>query len=97
MLTWRFFMAKGVVSYHTVESLGATEGAPAAGSAEAIVDITTTGATLKANGLRILSDGLILQSQAVLVSSKVASRPGSIERLEASLAARLSGSLPPRE
>ena len=39
MLTRRFFGSKGVVSYRTVESLGATEGAPAAGNAEAIVDI----------------------------------------------------------
>ena len=43
------------------------------GSAEAIVDITSTGTTLKANGLRILSDGIILKSQANLVLSKVAS------------------------
>lgn len=72
MLTRRFFASKGVVTYRTVESLGATEGTPAAGSAEAIVDITSTGTTLKANGLRILSDGLILKSEANLVASKVA-------------------------
>ena len=45
-LTRRFFASKGVVHYRTVESLGATEGAPAAGVAEGIVDITSTGATL---------------------------------------------------
>src|SRR5208282_4706649 len=67
--TRRFFLSKGVVSYRTVESLGATEGAPASGSAEAIVDITSTGATLKANGLRILRDGVILKSEANLVLS----------------------------
>jgi ATP phosphoribosyltransferase len=72
MLTRRFFLAKGVVSYRTVESLGATEGAPAAGSAEAIVDITSTGSTLRANGLRILRDGVILKSQANLALSKAA-------------------------
>ncbi len=71
-LTRRFFLSKGVVSYRTVESLGATEGAPAAGSAEAIVDITSTGSTLRANGLRILSDGVILKSEANLVLSKLA-------------------------
>ena len=60
-LTRRFFAAHGVVHYRTVESLGATEGAPAAGLAEAIVDITSTGSTLKANGLRNLSDGIILE------------------------------------
>jgi len=72
MLARRFFSQKGVVSYRTVESLGATEGAPAARSAEAIVDITTTGSTLRANGLRILSDGLILKSEANLVASGAA-------------------------
>ena len=48
-LTRRFFSQKGVTGYRIVESLGATEGAPAAGLAELIVDITTSGATLKAN------------------------------------------------
>jgi ATP phosphoribosyltransferase len=65
-LTRRFFAQKGVTGYRIVESLGATEGAPAAGSAELIVDITTTGSTLSANHLRILDDGLILESSAVL-------------------------------
>jgi ATP phosphoribosyltransferase len=65
-LTRRFFAEKGVTGYRIVESLGATEGAPAAGSAELIVDITTTGSTLAANHLRILDDGLILESCAVL-------------------------------
>ncbi|MGO9172400.1 MAG: ATP phosphoribosyltransferase [Rhodomicrobium sp.] len=89
VLTRRFFLSKGVVSYRTVESLGATEGAPAAGSAEAIVDITSTGSTLKANGLRILSDGVILKSEANLVFSKVARQDGTVQRL----AAKISGSL----
>ena len=65
-LTRRFFAAKGVTGYRIVESLGATEGAPAAGSAELIVDITTSGSTLKANALKVLDDGLILSSCAVL-------------------------------
>jgi ATP phosphoribosyltransferase len=65
-LTRRFFAEKGVTGYRIVESLGATEGAPAAGTAELIVDITTTGSTLSANHLRILDDGLILDSCAVL-------------------------------
>jgi ATP phosphoribosyltransferase len=65
-LTRRFFAEKGVTGYRIVESLGATEGAPAAGTAELIVDITTSGATLNANALKILDDGLILKSCAVL-------------------------------
>ena len=60
-LTRRFFAEKGVTGYRIVESLGATEGAPAAGIAEIIVDITTTGSTLAANSLKILDDGVILE------------------------------------
>ena len=71
-LTRRFFAAKGLTDYRIVESLGATEGTPAAGTADLIVDITTTGATLAANGLKVLDDGVILRSQANLVASKVA-------------------------
>lgn len=69
-LTRRFFAGHGLTGYRIVESLGATEGAPAAGSAEIIVDITTTGSTLKANRLKVLEDGLILQSEAVLAGRK---------------------------
>ncbi len=68
-LTRRFFAEKGVADYRIVESLGATEGAPGAGSAELIVDITTTGATLTANALKILEDGVMLRSEANLVAS----------------------------
>jgi ATP phosphoribosyltransferase len=67
-LTRRFFANNGVTGYRIVESLGATEGAPASGSAEIIVDITTTGSTLKANRLKILDDGLILRSEAILAA-----------------------------
>ncbi len=67
--TRRFFAANGVGHYRIVESAGATEGAPAAGSAELIVDITTTGATLEGNGLKIIRDGVILRSQAQLAAS----------------------------
>ena len=71
-LTRRWFAAHDVTSYRIVESLGATEGAPASGSADLIVDITTTGDTLRANGLRILDDGVVLKSTASLVRSKLA-------------------------
>jgi ATP phosphoribosyltransferase len=69
-LTRNFFASHGVVDYRIVESAGATEGAPATGTAEMIVDITTTGATLVANGLKVLDDGVILRSQANLVASR---------------------------
>jgi ATP phosphoribosyltransferase len=68
-LTREFFAARGVTDYRIVESLGATEGAPASGTAELIVDITTTGATLAANGLKVLDDGVMLRSEANLMAS----------------------------
>jgi ATP phosphoribosyltransferase len=71
-LTRGFFAAHGVVDYRIVESTGATEGAPAAGTAEMIVDITTTGATLAANALKVIDDGIILRSQANLVAARAA-------------------------
>jgi len=69
-LTRDFFSRFGIVDYRIVESSGATEGAPAAGSAELIVDITTTGSTLAANGLKIVDEGTILRSQASLVAAR---------------------------
>jgi ATP phosphoribosyltransferase len=71
-LTRAFFARHGIVDYRIVESAGATEGAPAAGTADLIVDITTTGATLAANGLKIVEDGVILRSQANLVAARAA-------------------------
>jgi ATP phosphoribosyltransferase len=81
-LTRRFFSQRGVTGYRIVESLGATEGAPAADLAELIVDISTTGDTLRANGLKILADGVILKSQANLVSSNVAPWSPHLRALE---------------
>ena len=69
-LTREFFASQGVIDYRIVESSGATEGAPAAGTAEMIVDITTTGTTLAANGLKVIEDGTILRSQANLIAAR---------------------------
>ena len=69
-LTRQFLYSKGVTQFRLVQSLGSTEVAPFTGTAEIISDITSTGATLKANNLRILKDGEILKSQACLMISK---------------------------
>ncbi len=71
-LASRFLESNGVADYRLIESAGATEGAPASGVADAIVDITTTGATLASNHLRPLADGMILASQANLAASRTA-------------------------
>jgi ATP phosphoribosyltransferase len=88
-MTRRFFTRHDVTGYRIVESLGATEGAPAAGLAELIVDITTTGTTLRANGLKVLDDGIILESQANLFASKSAAWSSDLYSLARSIAARL--------
>ncbi len=80
-----------VTMYRIVESLGATEGAPAAGLAELIVDITSTGSTLRANDLRILDDGLILASEANLVMSRRAPWSPAIESLRDGVLEALGG------
>ncbi len=70
--TRTYFDRCGVGHYRIVESAGATEGLPAAGGAEVIVDITSTGATLAGNGLKILADGVIRRSEAWLCASLTA-------------------------
>ena len=89
-LTRFFFAHAGIADYRIVPSAGATEGAPAAGTAEIIVDITTTGATLKANGLKVLDDGVILKSQAQLAASLTADWSGEAHAACQALLARLT-------
>lgn len=77
-LTQQFFSRQhGIQLYRIVESLGATEGAPAAGQADIIVDITSTGSTLRANHLKVLSDGVILRSEACLVRARKPEHEGN--------------------
>ena len=65
-LTRAFFRAHGIADYRLVDSLGATEAAPRNLVADVIVDITSSGATLRDNHLKMLDDGLILKSEAAL-------------------------------
>ncbi|MFN3743263.1 MAG: ATP phosphoribosyltransferase [Hyphomicrobiaceae bacterium] len=89
-ITRRHFQANGITSYRIVESLGATEGTPAAGTAELIVDITTTGTTLKANGLKVLDDGVLLRSEATLFSSRAARWTPEMRATLAEIARRMA-------
>lgn len=65
-LVREFLRAAGVADYQLVDSQGATEGTVKNLTAEAVADITSSGETLRANHLKLLSDGLILESQATL-------------------------------
>ena len=87
-----FLRRHGVADYRLVDSQGATEAGPKNLTAEAIIDITTSGETLRANHLRPLADGLILRSQAVLCVSRRALWGGDAEAVLGSLEARLDQS-----
>ena len=80
-LTRQFLYSKGVTQFQIVKSLGSTEVAPFTGTAEIISDITSTGATLKANNLRILKDGEILKSQASIMVSKLSNNKKGVKKL----------------
>lgn len=85
-----FFQRHGVANYLLVDSQGATEGAVKNCTAEAVADITTTGATLRDNHLRILDDGLVLRSQATLFLSRDPARPPAARETLDRLAERLT-------
>ncbi len=78
-LTNEYFSNCGVVDYRTVESDGSTESAPFNGFAEIITDITSSGKTLRANNLRVLDDGLILESSANIFTSNAAEWNSNLE------------------
>jgi ATP phosphoribosyltransferase len=85
-LVREFLREAGVADYALVDSQGATEGTVANETAEAIADITSTGDTLRANHLKILSDGLMLRSQATLWLSRTGQmEPATRSSLEALL------------
>ncbi len=69
-LVREFLQANGVADYQLVDSQGATEGTVKNETAEAVADITSTGETLRANHLKVLSDGLVHASQATLYASR---------------------------
>ena len=71
-LVREFFRWHGVADYQLVDSQGATEGTVKNLAAEAVADITTTGATLRDNHLRVLDDGVIPRSQATLFAARAA-------------------------
>ena len=80
-LTKEFLFSRGVTQFKLVPSLGATEIYPFTGSSEILTDITSTGETLKANNLRILKDGNILKSTAILMSNKKSSNEIGLKKI----------------
>ena len=89
-LVREFLRSTGVADYALVDSQGATEGTIKNETAEAIADITSSGETLRANHLKILSDGLILRSQATLWRIRMAEMDDADRATMTALLARLS-------
>jgi ATP phosphoribosyltransferase len=89
-LVREFLRSAGVADYALVDSQGATEGTVKNETAEAIADITSSGETLRANHLKILSDGLILKSQATLWRSRTAEMNDTERTTLAALLGKLS-------
>lgn len=81
-LTQRFFYGRGINYFTIVPSSGTLEAAPVMGFADIIVDISSTGTTLRENQLKPLSDGVLLRSQACLVGNRVTLK-GSASKREA--------------
>ena len=93
-LARKFLQEHGVADFRLVDSQGATEAAPKNLSAEAIIDITSSGETLRANHLKVLEDGLILASQATLCISKAADWAGMQPDRKTEVSRLLSVKLP---
>ena len=89
-LVREFLRDAGVADYQLVDSQGATEGTVKNLTAEAIADITSTGDTLRANHLKILSDGEILKSEAVVYVTRAAERDPQTSELLKAFEARLA-------
>ncbi|KAK9826505.1 hypothetical protein WJX81_007753 [Elliptochloris bilobata] len=94
----RFFERAGFRHVTLLSADGALEAAPLMGCADIILDLVSTGVTLRENNLKEVVGGRIMDSQGVLVASRAAllQRPGLldlvhelIERLEAHLTAEL--------
>ena len=80
-LTRQYLYSRGVTNFSIVKSRGATESMAAISTAELISDITSSGQTLKANKLRVLSDGEILKSQACLMRSKLSTKKKGVNKI----------------
>ena len=89
-LVREFLRNAGVADYQIVDSQGATEGTVKNQTAEAVVDITSSGDTLRANHLKILSDGLVLGSQATLFRAKASSLTSDADFILQNLLSKLS-------
>jgi len=65
-----FFYSESEIPIEVIQAEGALETAPTVGYADLIVDLVSTGTTLRDNRLRKLSDGKILDAEACLIANR---------------------------
>ena len=73
-LASRFFKQHALADVRLIQAEGALEAAPAIGYADIIVDLVSTGTTLRDNRLRMLDDGQVLESETCLIANRKALR-----------------------
>ena len=73
-LTREFFRGRGLYHYQVIDSDGALELHPSLGIADIIVDLTSSGTTLKDNRLREIEGGTVLESASCLIGHAPALR-----------------------
>ncbi len=78
-ITLNFFSRLGI-DVEIVEVTGACEIAPSIGIADAIVDLTSTGTTLRLNGLEVVAE--IMETQAVLIANRSATGDFNVQALK---------------
>jgi len=74
-----WFNSKGITQYELISSLGATEGAKNLGTADLIVDLSSTGETLRQNNLKVIDT--ILKSSACLFYAKKSIKKKGVKKL----------------
>lgn len=76
-----FLESHNVTPFHMLHADGALEAAPQMGTADFIVDLVSSGVTLRENRLKELEDGIVLRSQATFIGNRPAltRRPDVLE------------------
>ncbi len=69
-LARQFLYRNNIHHFTLVQAEGAVEAAPMLGYADIIIDLTQTGTTLRENQLKIVNDGVIVNSQACLIGNR---------------------------
>jgi ATP phosphoribosyltransferase len=69
-LTEKFLREQSVSHFSIIEAEGSLEVMPEIGAADIICDLVETGNTLAQNRLRMIDDGTILNTQAVLIANR---------------------------